>query len=64
MMECVFSGNPALPDQASVNVGTITTVDRYNGLTTISNLMEAVRTLDWDNSIWTLTVNNPVWHGN
>ena len=59
MMECVFSGNPALPDQANVNVGTITTVDRYNGLTTISNLMEAVRTLDWDNSIWNLDGEQP-----
>ena len=58
-MECVFPNNPALPDQASVNVGAITTVDRYNGLTTINNLMEAIRALDWDTSIWNLNGEEP-----
>ena len=58
-MECVFPNNPALPDQASVNVGAITTVDRYNGLTTINNLMEAIRALDWDTSIWNLNGEQP-----
>ncbi|WP_234131802.1 hypothetical protein [Bacteroides ovatus] len=48
-----------LPDQASVNVDAVITVDRYNGLTTINNLMEAVRTLDWDNSIWNLDGEQP-----
>lgn len=58
-MECVFPNNPALPDQASVNIGAITTVDRYNGLTTINNLMEAIRALDWDTSIWNLNGEQP-----
>ena len=56
-MECVFPNNPALPDQASLD-GT-TTVDRYNGLTTINNLMEAIRALDWDTSIWNLNGEQP-----
>lgn len=63
-MECVFPNNPMLPDQASVNVDAVITVDRYNGLTTINNLMEAVRTLDWDNSIWNLDGEQPRLAGN
>ena len=58
-VQSVFPNNPALPDQASVNVGAITTVDRYNGLTTINNLMEAIRALDWDTSIWNLNGEQP-----
>lgn len=63
-MQCVFPNNPALPDQASVN-GTAM-VDRYNGLSTIDNLMEAVRTLDWDTSIWNLDGEQPrlAWEAN
>jgi hypothetical protein len=63
-MTCYFTANTpadALLDQESVNMTTpITTLMYgYNGLTTISNLMDAVKALNWDASVWDLDGEQP-----
>lgn len=60
-MECRFSANtPAIVDEEIPNYSAQSFgADRYNGLSTLSNPIEAAKVLSWDQSIWNLTGNKP-----